>query len=314
MTSRYYTLYEEKYNNTKPIRGRSKECRPLGDRRRTWEVVAREVRETGIFYGACFSNTKVVMIAPTGDVHLNAGGWHSVTTADFINQHSPFNAKKQYGKVWVKVGDEWFVLPQAKEQEFVIRYNAETQSYYCNESKVVEQVVIDKDKVKEAREPVKELKEYVKNILKLGDGWIREALVSRFDNREKDYWRRGMTVNGMVYRGYDMRGQMHTNTAKQMYNAMLPQVGETDEQKYDRFLAIMCAVAQGINSEEHIVVRSDEIEYEWNGTKHTRTEQVHEYRYDWKKVVNRIDYIVKKGNDVTTTRTVETNVPMANLT
>lgn len=34
-----YKFYEEKYNKTKPIRGRSTDVRPIGERRRDWETI-----------------------------------------------------------------------------------------------------------------------------------------------------------------------------------------------------------------------------------------------------------------------------------
>ncbi|MFM8758121.1 MAG: hypothetical protein ACKODS_01055, partial [Methylophilaceae bacterium] len=55
----------------------------------------------GIFlHGTC-----VVRIHQDGDYTLNAGGWHTVTTKDRINQYSPYRVFQKNHEWFVRVGE-----------------------------------------------------------------------------------------------------------------------------------------------------------------------------------------------------------------
>ena len=63
---RSYEYYQKKWNDTKPIRGRAEVCKPLGQRRRTWETVEKRDIDGQEVYACHLYNTDVVMYYPHG--------------------------------------------------------------------------------------------------------------------------------------------------------------------------------------------------------------------------------------------------------
>jgi len=82
---RCFTYADAKYvhDKTKPIRGRSPEIRPLGQRR---DVDIYSVRMSGENVEFVLYKTPVITYLPNGDVVVKTNGWSSVSTHQFINQ------------------------------------------------------------------------------------------------------------------------------------------------------------------------------------------------------------------------------------
>jgi hypothetical protein len=102
--------YEEAlkvFENSKPIKGRANEIRPLGQRR---DADTYWVRKDGDKVQYMLYKTPVVTFAPDGVV-VWTNGWSSVSTHQFINQVLDIGASGSGGKTLLHIGKEKFVLP-----------------------------------------------------------------------------------------------------------------------------------------------------------------------------------------------------------
>jgi hypothetical protein len=138
-----YGQAKHHFENTKPIRGRVEEVRPLGlNRRYSWyEIVKKQIvvdmspeNPLGSFadsYAARLYQTDCVEWLPNDDVVLRVSGWKSPTTMGFMT----FNLRA-YGRVlsasgkWYFVNnkDQKYLMPTRKGEEMVLR--ADEQGYY----------------------------------------------------------------------------------------------------------------------------------------------------------------------------------------
>jgi hypothetical protein len=80
-----FTYADAKYvhDTTKPIRGRSPEIRPLGERR---DVDSYSVHMRGEDVEFTLYKTPVITYRPNGDVVVKTDGWSSISTHQFISQ------------------------------------------------------------------------------------------------------------------------------------------------------------------------------------------------------------------------------------
>jgi hypothetical protein len=82
---RCFTYADAKYvhDKTTPIRGRSPEVRPLGQRR---DAGVYSVRMSGANVEFVLYKTPVITYLPNGDVVIKTDGWNSMSTHQFIEQ------------------------------------------------------------------------------------------------------------------------------------------------------------------------------------------------------------------------------------
>jgi len=163
-----YKFYEEKYNNTKPIRGRSVEVKPIGQRRRDWETITTKEENEGKVYCAKLYSTECVEYFPNGDVLIRSGQWATPTTAEFIHEHSPFKCFKRYNKLWIDNRGE--LLPI--NGELRLQYLGDAQGFKPHKEVVIQQRVVDRALAKEARAPLMPFLKFGEAFLKMSDGWI----------------------------------------------------------------------------------------------------------------------------------------------
>ena len=166
-----YKFYEDKYNNTKPIRGRSVDVRPIGQRRRDWETITSQDGHGGKSYIAKLYSTECVEYFPNGDIVIRAGDWATPTTAEFIHEHSPFRCFKRYKKLWIQNRDD--LLPISGELR--LKYLGEDKGWEPAEEIVIKQQVVDRDLAKEARAPLMPFLNFCESFLKMSDGWVMHA-------------------------------------------------------------------------------------------------------------------------------------------
>ena len=193
---RGYDYYKAKYEQIKPIRGRSIECKPLGKRSRDWETVVKGADEV---YSAKLYDTECVRYHANGDIELKCGTYATPITADFIWTHSPFACKKQYNKLWITVngtGDaKTRTYPIDEETGLIMKYVAGgvTGGYEYEPATpvIIEQEVVDRTKAKEARKPMKPFLDWVKMMSKLSDGWIMNDTREQFAKSNISSWRVG---------------------------------------------------------------------------------------------------------------------------
>jgi hypothetical protein len=93
----FYREAKQRYEEVKPIRGRSGDVRPIGKRSRDHECIVK-VSDTA--YAIRLYGTNVVTYHEDGSVELCTGGYPSVSTAEMIELHGPFYTAKRSRNVW----------------------------------------------------------------------------------------------------------------------------------------------------------------------------------------------------------------------
>lgn len=315
-----YKWFKDRYANTKPIRGRATEIKPIGQRRRDWEqVVKRWVVEENCLdmegveaYGAHLYQTDCIMYMPNGDIHVKTGGWATPSTAEFISRYLPNSMRcyKKYNKIWVNQGDQAYPIDTTKATVF--RFINNTDGYAIDNPQPMHQKVIDRTKMNEARKKLQGFRDYAKIMLKIADGWVSHELVEQHAqpwdaNGYRDYWgRRSYKVGDSVLLGYQVEGSLSKQTAELLYTDMC-----SDESQFPKLLCLITQASQNLESR---VLRQEQADMpQRDGTTLTRTYTVREYRYDYKTVDNRINYIIKHACDVHTTKEVPLGKVVTNL-
>lgn len=176
MSINSYEFFEELYAGIKPIRGRAVEVRPIGKRSRDWEQVTRNLQADGKHsYVARLFQTDVVEYFANGDVVLRSGDWATPTTAEFIHEHSPFSCWKRHNKLWVNVRgssqDEDGPTVYPIDKELRLKQVGEHR-YEPYDPVVIKKRVVDREKAKAARSPLKPFLAWAKSFLTLSDGWV----------------------------------------------------------------------------------------------------------------------------------------------
>lgn len=193
MSNRCYEFFKEKWEKTKPIRGRSVDVRPIDNYRRyrDWETIEKRfVRcDGGVeqeVYACHLYQTDVVLYYPDGSIGLRIDSWATPTTADFMTCHSPFYICKRYNKIWVYPNghsvDEAYPIPEEGELRLVVGADG---SYKPDRPIKIEKVVVDRTKAKDAREKIKPFIEWAKSFNKLTDGWIMQDTREQFTKYEQ---------------------------------------------------------------------------------------------------------------------------------
>jgi hypothetical protein len=170
-----YETYKAKWHETKPIRGRSPDTRPIGKRRRDWEQVVRMVDANGVeSYGAKLHTTVCVEYFKDGSIILRNGGWVTPSTARFIWAYSPFSCFKANNQLWVRVWDnddernKSMLYPVSEE----LRLVRSGKTYLPDRPLKINTRRIDREKAKAARAFLNPFLDYARSFLKLSDGWV----------------------------------------------------------------------------------------------------------------------------------------------
>lgn len=186
--SRGYEFFKGKWENTKPIRGRSVDVRPIDNYRRyrDWETIEKRQVNGQDVYACHLYDTDVVNYYPDGSIGLQINTWATPTTADFMSCHSPFYVCKRYNRIWVypkgHTVDEAYPIPETEELRLVM---GEDGSYKPDRPIKIEKVVIDRTKAKEAREKIKPFIDWAKSFNRLTDGWVMQDTREQFAKYEQ---------------------------------------------------------------------------------------------------------------------------------
>lgn len=313
MSIKKYEYLHNKFHNTIPIRGRAVEVRPIGERRRDWEQIVRVLTPQGEGYGARLYNTDCVVVAPNGDMYIQIDGWATPLTAEWISRYSGLRCYKKYSKIWIEVDGR--TIPVDKNEKLHLKFknndfvNVERQfQYSCDKVVIRKQKVIDKDKIKAVRHSVKEFKTFVKAMMTLADGWVSDELLKAHRTTSEGYYGWRYEFNGEQYNQWDLRSdRMSQATAQGLLKHMQ---SATDPQD---MVKLMLMVTESVSNIERRLVRTETKTVKWGDQEREVEEHIYEYRYDPKSVVNRIDYIIKKADEVFTEKEVVVDKPMTNL-
>jgi hypothetical protein len=273
-----YEHYKKMFNDTKPIRGRAEDVRPIGQRRRDWELIEMD----GDVVACKLYNTQVVRYYPNGQVGLRCGGWPTPLTADFIHTHSPWRCIKRYRKLWVSVPDasgEHRSYPIPNNGELVFeRVGSHWQP--TSEVKIMKSVV-DREKSKQAREPVKPFMKWAKSFLAMSDGWVMHETRKQVQ---------GINPNGW---GYERRYM----TDSELYEL----VCSDDSEKH---MLALCGLLEISAAEERRLVEETKIQ----DTAYTA--QWTDTRFQFEQLRNRVERVIKNSADIYTTVEVEVGAKM----
>lgn len=166
-----YREFKEKYENTKPIRGRSEDVRPLGKRSRTHEVIRANTQPDGSVSYACrLYRTDCVEYFANGDVVLRTGGHVGPTTAAFLHRYSPYSVMRAYGHIWAMSG----TLPTCHivPSKGGLRVERPGSGPHKVHSLPMYRKVVNRTKAREARSPFMPFLSWAKSFLSMSDGWI----------------------------------------------------------------------------------------------------------------------------------------------
>jgi hypothetical protein len=298
MSDTTYKFYENKFNNTKPIRGRTEEIRPIGQRRRDWEKITRKDLGQGWYaYCAKLYDTEVVEYHPNGDVVLRIGGWATPTTAEFIHAQSPFACFKKNGKLWVRhrTNGDVKVYPLTNEP---MRFRwLGAHEYEPAEPVMIKKHVVNRAKAKAAREPMVPFLNWAKAFVSMTDGWLMHETrkqVFGWDDTEKRF--KQAAIHG---------------TDKQAYEKLLEAFNtEAPEEVY---LDLFCRWANLCDTEKRLAEHYTK-EVDWNGRKFNTSANFYDIQVDFDKLKRKVYTWAEKFGSVHDTIEVEpTNRTMVNV-
>lgn len=309
MSIRTFQYFKNKFERVVPIRGRAVECRPWHVRREDWKQITKVLTPLGEGYGARLYDTDCVVLAPNGDMFVKTGGWATPITADWIRMASGLLCYKKYNKIWLDVDGR--SIPLEAEKPIHLKWNEDTGKYTCDKEIVMEQRVVDRDKIKAVRHSIKDFKMFTKTMMTLADGWVTRELLTTYRSQQEGsgYWSNyHYEVCNDRFTNWDLRGdRMTTQTARRLVKCMQEVTDDADKVK------LMLMVTDGCQQDDSRVHSVEDYEREYDGKVHKYQNEIREYRYEPKTVVNRIDYIIKKGADVFTTKEVVVTKPITNI-
>lgn len=294
-----YEYYKNKYEQVKPIRGRSVECRPLGSRHRDWEQVVKYVEDGMDVYGARLYQTDCVKYYPNGDIKLTAETWSTPITAAFIGNHSPFRCYKAHKKLWVSIKSssnedaKAYPIPEG-EGGLMIEWVEGDWYKPVNEIKIQKQVV-DREKAKKAREPLEPFLQWAKMIHKLSDGWV-------MDETRREY---GM-INNDGWRSYYIYNAIPDEVATRTYGGNImwrnPRAYEwfSNLHEDDYMLAYMALTADAWKAEDKKLAQTFT-----DPNNPSRQSHIHDLKFKWDYIKRQVWSIAENANDIKKTIEVE---------
>jgi hypothetical protein len=161
------------YENTKPIRG-NPAFRPL-DRRSKY--AKGSIKQVGDTYVIQLYSTDIVTYYPNGDVLLNTGNYSTISTADAIEQVSPFSC-------WISKARVCVCNRYNKQGSFLVQptllFKRDVEGIYRPENPpiaVVYKKRVNKDKAKLARAVFKQVPTFIETFSKAFVGGVKPTAV-----------------------------------------------------------------------------------------------------------------------------------------
>lgn len=202
-----YDKYKTLWENTKPIRGRGSDVRPIDPERRDndHKTVVRlaDGKEIGagvasegaeVTYGAKLYNTVCVEYFPDGSLVLQPDGYNTPTTVEFINRYAPVKVFRAAGHMWARVCNAEgtpIQVPVIKSMRFVPLVRGEFSSfdqYKPVRPVLLRQHIVDRAVIRAMREPLRPFVQYVTTFLAMSDGWIRQSTVDEAQKLWEVHW------------------------------------------------------------------------------------------------------------------------------
>jgi hypothetical protein len=293
-----YNHYKAKYHDTKPIRGRAQDTRPIGQRRRTWETIDKREINGEEVYVCHLYQTDCVAYYPDGSVGLQAGSWATPTTAEFMYTHSPFTVHKQYGNLWARVhsvGDETksYPIPAQGELRLYAREHEGRVVYEPKDTIMISKRVVDRNKAKNARAKIQGFIDWAKSFNMLSDGWIYNDTREQYGKVIAEHW--NATWDYGLPEGITMGQWNGTYVVPQKAYAHLQTCEDVDYMKI--YLAMFCFQRDAHTSKvAKTMAKKDNPNYSIN---------LFDLQFKWDYVKNKIYQLVADAVDVTKIDEVE---------
>lgn len=160
-----YAKYKELYDTTKPIGGGKTNIRPIGKRRLDWGRIEMD----GDVVCATLHNTQVVRYYTDGRVGVQCNGWQTISTAAFIDKHSPFLCYKRFNRLWIGHKNNCYPIPSKGE---LIFKKTESGDWVPVDDLKLFKKCIDRESIKKVRDKAKPFVEWAEAFLVMSDGWI----------------------------------------------------------------------------------------------------------------------------------------------
>lgn len=170
---------KNRWIDTHPIRGRSTDIRPLGDRRKDWEQVVKVDEDT---YAYRHHATNVITFHADGRIVINSGGWVTRTTAELLTAHSPFYVRRADSMYWVLGGNKTFPV-SASTPLTLRRYDSGWEA----EDRGLHRRTLNRQKLLDMRKDIKGFTESVEALIKITDGWMHSTTMEEFGTRVSSY-------------------------------------------------------------------------------------------------------------------------------
>jgi len=277
-----------KWESIKPIRGRAVDVRPLGRRHRDWELIRRrEQFGSQPVYALRYHNTDCVEYHPNGDIVLFCGGWHTVTTGQFMSKHSPVWVWKQNNVLWVRCYPEGpvYPLPSSKGLRFA---RGENGRYKPVDKVTITKRVVDRPKAKAAREHVQPFLQWAKTFLTLSDGWVMHETL-----KQSLGW---ATTEAGVYYYPDM-----LIDRRNQFNLIQTL---REEQNAETYLQLLCSFVASTPNEEREIAET--IEFDRTSMNRYRLpQQFYDHRTTYTVIYNHVYRLIQEFGDVYKTVEVE---------
>ena len=170
-----YESMKKHHDKIKPIRGRKTDVRPIGKRTKDSETIEM----VGDVVACKLYRTEVVKYYPDGRIGVNIDGWCTQTTVKFIGEHSPFNACRRFNQTWIETYErnsegsyDHKFYPVPTNQELIFKDGVPQGNYFIRKK------VINRERIKAARDMFKPFLDWAKVFLSLSDGIITSDTIT----------------------------------------------------------------------------------------------------------------------------------------
>lgn len=303
MTLLNYEMFREKYETTKPIRGRAEDIRPIDNtkRRRDHEIVTKTVRDDGtVVYGAQLYQTEVARYLPNGNIQLEINTFSTPITAAFITKWTPFYVYKRKKHLWVSgpTRGKVFPLPSVGHLEFA----PDGQGAFTlvdGLPPTLKKQVTHRGKAKELRTFYKPFVTYATQMLKLSDGWVMHETMAPYrkpDNFDWTGWRVDFGFPENVQQL--INNPRHYARSKRHVDAFKELITVEDYPTWDR---IMLALLHASRIIRESLDRAETFEF----YQHRRQRVYANRKYAITTVSDFTNYLIRKDENIYTYKDVE---------
>jgi len=224
----YYQEALSIFNNSKPIRGRVPEVRPLGDRR---DADTYHIRKNGDAIELVLYKTPVVTFEPDGDVVVFIDGYNSVSTHQFIGQVLGISAHGARRTTVLTIGGGKYTLADKDK----LRLRMEEGNWHVLNAKTQWGWKLNRKEITNVRSRYGEFYKYLKGFVNLRteaakpNRWQPEKNYVVIPREElKSAFGQGSLASIREYKYMDKRGKQSMN-----YSAVRPDQYEASVKAFE---------------------------------------------------------------------------------